>query len=194
MLPANDIFIKIRTEIEAVHEVIKSSMPAHLRPYIHTFGFSQAHRPYRYWTDHPGISRFSYGISQCRFNWHRHCAVSDRVSIGISILLGLRMIFYLVRLGFISFSPCSRFIWLIQSYHRLRLLRRSDSDQLGDFLQKSCVADPCAGALFNRKSFIPIAHAAFEWVKCGTFLKRSTARLQFQPITISHRLILLPIR
>jgi uncharacterized membrane protein YphA (DoxX/SURF4 family) len=93
--------------------------------------------------------------------------------IGISILLGLRMKFFTwLGLGFISFftlltlylaifNPITDCGCFGEAIHLTNL----------ETFYKNLVLLTCALVLFfNRKSFIPIAVAAFEWVSVGLFL------------------------
>ncbi len=93
--------------------------------------------------------------------------------IGISILLGLRMKFF-TWLGLIFISFFTLLTLYLAIFNPI-----SDCGCFGEAIHltnwetfyKNLVLLTCALVLFfNRKSFIPIAHAAFEWISVGLFL------------------------
>jgi len=93
--------------------------------------------------------------------------------IGISILLGLRMRFFTwLGLGFISlFTLLTLYLAIFNPITDCGCFGEAIHLTNWETFYKNLVLLTCALVLFlNRKSFIPIAHAAFEWVSVGLFL------------------------
>ena len=93
--------------------------------------------------------------------------------IGISILLGLRMRFFTwLGLGFISFfTLLTLYLAIFNPITDCGCFGEAIHLTNWETFYKNLVLLTCALVLFfNRKSFIPIAHAAVEWVSVGLFL------------------------
>ncbi|HOG41149.1 MAG TPA: DoxX family protein [Bacteroidales bacterium] len=93
--------------------------------------------------------------------------------IGISILLGLRMRFFTwMGLGFISFfTLLTLYLAIFNPITDCGCFGEAIHLTNWETFYKNLVLLTCALVLFfNRKSFIPIAYAAFEWVSVGLFL------------------------
>ncbi len=92
--------------------------------------------------------------------------------IGISILLGLRMRFFTwLGLGFISFfTLLTLYLALFNPITDCGCFGEAIHLTNWETFYKNLVLLTCALVLFfNRKSFIPIAYATFEWVSVGLF-------------------------
>lgn len=93
--------------------------------------------------------------------------------IGISILLGLRMKFFTwLGLIFISFfTLLTLYLAIFNPINDCGCFGEAIHLTNWETFYKNLVLLTCALVLFfNRKSFIPIAHATFEWVSVGLFL------------------------
>lgn len=92
--------------------------------------------------------------------------------IGISILLGLRMRFFTwLGLIFISFfTLLTLYLAIFNPITDCGCFGEAINLTNWETFYKNLVLLTCALVLFfNRKSFVPIAHATFEWVSVGLF-------------------------